>query len=111
MSQVLPVKIPLFVQAPGAVLDYSFDWNDGDKPFLVGGDSISTAVWSKSQVGGPSRPGDVTIGSDTVVGSETIAFVTYSRSAAGQTWRITCEVTSAGGRKDSRSIDIVCAQT
>jgi hypothetical protein len=78
---------------PNAVLDYTFDWT----PYLTPlNDTISAVTWvlatGLTQVSQSNTP--------------TTATVFVSGGVVGETLKLTCRVTTAGGRTDDRSIDL-----
>lgn len=93
---------PDWSQAPGDILDYTFDWLGGG--WLMNGDPIVSSTWTVSAVSGtPSTPSltnkpQVTNPGDTVCwftgGDDGADYVLYN------------QITTATGRKRTRSITI-----
>jgi hypothetical protein len=82
---------------PREVLDYTFDWTDYLTP-------ISDTLISKTvtvDVG-------LTLNSSSLVGSMVSAFI--SGGTTGTTYRVICQVVTAGGRTADRSIYIKCVE-
>lgn len=82
---------------PQAVLDYHEDWSD----WLPTGDTISTAAWSVAS-------GDVTIDSESA--TPTVTTVWLSGGTADTTAEVTCHITTAAGREDDRTIELLIQQ-
>lgn len=76
---------------PDAVLDYTFDW----EPWLTPAtDTITGVTWV---------PDDgLTVDSSQNTTTTATAFI--SGGTAGETLRLTCRITTAGGRTDDRTI-------
>jgi pantothenate kinase len=84
---------PTIVKDPQAVLDYSFDWTT----WLADvGDTISDQSVT-GQTG-------ITVGDVTLNGGIVTAMV--SGGTNNKTYRVMCQITTAGGRTDQRSIYI-----
>jgi hypothetical protein len=78
---------------PAAVLDYLFDWSD----WLVGdGDTIASHS--------VTVPSGITM--DSSSRTTTAVTVWISGGVVGQTYEIDCHITTAGGRQDSRKMEI-----
>jgi len=83
--------------APGADLDYGFDWVD----WLETGETVTSSLWS--------APPSVTLARAQLLGDvRTSTFAKIDR--AGYTGKITNTITTSDGRTDSRSILLVCRQ-
>ena len=85
-----------FIKDPDATLDYTVEWGE----WLGDGDTVSTATWTV--------PDDLTA-EDQATGT-TSATVTVSGGTAGQTYALTCRVTTAAGLTDDRTIHITVRQ-
>lgn len=81
-----------FVHDPDAVLDYQIDWAT-----WLGTDTIATSTWVV--------PTGLTKGSDTK--TATTATVWLSGGTVGQRYSVTNRITTAGGRTEDGSFDIV----
>ena len=77
------------VKDPDAVLDYSVDWSN-----WLGDDTISTVTWEV-----PTG-----IKKENQSNTTTVATVWLSGGTAGNTYDITCRITTAGGRTDDRTV-------
>lgn len=76
----------------GATLDWSWDWTD----WLLPGDAIASRVVTPSA--------GLTVGSTTDATGVVTTVVTCDPAAPiGATLRLTCSITTAGGKTDSRS--------
>ena len=81
-----------FIKDPDAVLDYSVDWSK-----WLAGDQIATSDWFVSDpalvaAGGSNTP--------------TRATAWLSGGTAGQSYTVTNQITTSGGRTDERSFTI-----
>ncbi|MEO6147023.1 MAG: hypothetical protein ABIT70_08220 [Sulfuriferula sp.] len=81
------------VKAPTAELDYTLDWSA-----WLGTDTISVSVWS--------IPIGLTVGAASNTPTTTTQWM--GASTLGTTYNVTNYITSAGGRKDSRSFRVIC---
>lgn len=81
--------------APGAVLDYAFDWSS----WLSDGETITSSSWAVA--GG----GQIT--SEQISDGKAVAFVTCEE--AGTVFVATNSIVTSAGRHDSRSIRFFCA--
>jgi hypothetical protein len=81
---------------PQAVLEYGFDWSE----WLVGADTISAATWTV--------PAGLTKASES--NTTTTSTVWLSGGVRGNTYAVSCHITTAGGRQDDRSIQIYCEE-
>lgn len=81
---------------PSATLDYVLDWST----WLIPGETISAAVWT--------IPAGITKTSEVTVPTGTIAWL--SGGIAGQTYMITCRITTTAGRVDERSFRVKVKQ-
>jgi hypothetical protein len=86
--------LPQIVKDPAATLDYQLDWTD-----WLGADTISASVWTLA-----SPTGGLTAAAPSFTGK--IARVWLSGGTAGQTVRVTNQITSALGRIDERSFNV-----
>jgi hypothetical protein len=78
---------------PAAVLDYLFEWS----AWLAGdGDTIASHS--------VTVPSGITM--DSSSRTTTAVTVWLSGGAVGQTYEIDCHITTAGGRQDSRKMEI-----
>ena len=82
---------PKIIKDPNAVLDYTFDWT----AWL---DDVADTIATRQVV----VPSGITLDSSSIAGKKVIAWL--SGGTAGQTYQITCRITTAGGRTDDRSI-------
>ena len=83
--------MPSVAKDPNAQLDYGFTWGA-----WLAGDTISTAEWTV--------PGGLTKEDESVDGDRTVVWL--SGGAVGQTYAVTCRVTTAGGRVDDRTLSV-----
>jgi hypothetical protein len=83
----------LYQKDPDATLDYKRSWSD----WLVAGDTILTSTWIV--------PIGLTKTSES--NTTTTATVWLSGGTVGQSYEITNRITTAQGRTDDRSIQIV----
>lgn len=81
-----------FIKDPKAVLDYSVDWSK-----WLAGDQVATSDWSVSdpalEAAGDSN-------------GPTRTTVWLSGGTAGQSYTVTNQITTSGGRTDERSFTI-----
>ncbi|WP_372570345.1 phage fiber-tail adaptor protein [Ruegeria jejuensis] len=78
---------------PDAILDYYFDWSDEMTEY-----SDSIASHSILPTSG--------LAVDSSSHTANIVTVWLSGGIAGRTYRVTCRITTAGGRTDDRSMNI-----
>ncbi len=83
---------PTTVKDPDAVLDYTWDFQD----VLDAGDTIVSCVFTPDPASGLT----VTQQSNTT----TACTAWLSGGIIGSTWGVTCEYTTAAGRKDDRTL-------
>lgn len=81
-----------FTKAPHAVLDYSIDWSK-----WLAGDQVETSEWSVS---------DPSLEATNEANTTTQATVWLSGGTAGQSYTVTNQITTAGGRTDERSFTV-----
>lgn len=85
---------------PDSTLDYRFDWKakangTGRKNYLQSGETIlSHSIIASS---------GITIASSGAVDSNTAIVVWISGGIAGQTYTVTCRITTSAGRTDDRT--------
>lgn len=75
---------------PSDIIDHGIDWTE----HLPADDTIATVAWSV-------EPAGLTPGAQALVGN--VASVWLSGGTAGTTYRVTCRVTTTGGRQMDRS--------
>jgi hypothetical protein len=83
--------IPWIYKTPGGVLDYPFNWEK-----WLGTDTIATAVWTVPT--GLTK----TAQSET----ETVANAWISGGVIGTSYKVSCKITTVGGRTEERTIEI-----
>lgn len=88
----------MFVKTPGAILDYTIDWNDG---YLESGETISTSVWAVI----PDVTGGVEIDSDT--NSTTTATATISGGRHSIEYLLKNTITTSESRTDARFVYVL----
>lgn len=88
---------PSIYKDPSAKLDYTFDWS----AWLT---AISDTI--ASQVATVIGDGVLTIGAPATSNTTTAVTVWANGGTNGQTYLITCKITTAGGRIDERTIVI-----
>ncbi len=85
---------------PDAVVDYTFDWNDG---YLDAASSppetISTSTWAVDPT--PS-PAELTVSSNSKTDTTATAFL--SGGTVGRVYRVTNHVVTSGSRTDERTV-------
>lgn len=87
------IHVDAFLKDPDAVLDYSFDWDDG---YLAAGETISTSTMIATT--------GITIDDDT--NDTTTATVWLSGGTVGEDYTVTNRITTSASRTDDRSIRI-----
>lgn len=85
--------IETFTHAPGANLDYGFDWKSNG--WLAEGETIETSTWS--------APG-LTVTRQLHANGITAAFIAGGKK--GNTYKVTNTITTSEGRTDSRTITL-----
>lgn len=86
--------IDTFTHAPGANLDYGFDWKSNG--WLSTGETIETSSWT--------APG-LTLTRQQSANGITSVFVAGGKK--GSTYKLTNTITTSDGRTDSRTIHLV----
>ncbi|PQM45213.1 hypothetical protein C1Y40_04639 [Mycobacterium talmoniae] len=85
----------MFVKDPSATLDYTVDWS----AWMPSGDTIKTAAWTATT--------GLTVASSPAASTTATTATTFvSGGTAGQSYTLTCEITTTAGRTDSRSMTI-----
>lgn len=92
----MPVEM---LKDPEARLDYTFDWRaetngTGDSDWLLDGDSISTHTLTV--------PSGLTLDTESADGDTVTAWL--EGGTAGQSYTVTCHITTVQGRQDDRSL-------
>lgn len=85
--------------APGASLDYGFDWKSNG--WLKPGEIITASEWAPA-------PAGIELSRAQLLEARGITSVFATGGVAGYQYRITNTITTSQGRKDSRSITLVC---
>lgn len=80
-----------YIKDPAATLDYGLDWSA-----WLEGDTIATSTWT--------IPAGLTTADDS--NDTTTTTVWLGGGIAGTTYRVTNQITTAGGRTDERTIRI-----
>lgn len=86
---------PFKVKDPQATLDYSFNWLD-----WLGTDTLSASAWSVT-------PAGLTITSPAASFTSTVATVWASGGTVGKTYTVTNHITTAAGRIEDRSVELL----
>jgi hypothetical protein len=81
----------VFVKDPQAILDYVVDWTD-----WLSSDTISVVAWVV--------PAGIT--NPSISNTTKTATIWLSSGTAGNSYDITCRITTAGGRTDERTITV-----
>lgn len=84
--------------APGAELDYGFDW--ATNGWLEEGDKIATSTWSV-------QPAGITLSRHQIV-QDAITSVFAAGGINARQYVLTNTISTIGGRSDSRSIRLNC---
>ena len=92
---------------PDEVLDYEIDWSDPDAPRLATGDTIASSTWLAgdplSQTW-PAETGWLVKDSDTTTTTKSIIWL--SGGTLGETYALTCRITTAQGRTHDCSVKL-----
>lgn len=83
------------VKDPDATLDYGIDWSE-----WLGADTIASVTWVV--------PAGLTKESQS--NTTTAAYAWLSGGTAGETYPVVCRITTAAGRIDDRTLEIVCRE-
>lgn len=83
-----------FVKDPQEVLDYGFDWNDTDDPWLETGDTVSTSTWSIQPAG---------LTEDSNSKTDTTTMIWLSGGTVGSKYKVSNRIVTADGRTAERS--------
>ena len=84
-----------YIKDPQARLDYAVDWS-----LWLSGDTIASVAWTV--------PAGLTMESQSH--TATVATVWLAGGEVGATYTVVCEVTTAAGRTDDRTLEIICVQ-
>lgn len=84
--------------APGADLDYGFDW--ATNGWLEDGEIVTTSTWSV-------QPAGITL-SRQQIAQDAITSVFAAGGVQGRRYLLTNTITTSAGRKDSRNITLDC---
>jgi len=84
-----------YIKDPDSVLDYAIDWSA-----WLDTDTITDSDWTATD--------GITVDSNTF--TDTVSTVWLSGGTAGDTYTVTCHITTAAGRQDARSIKIKCKE-
>jgi hypothetical protein len=87
----------VLLKDPEAVLDYTFDWNDG---YLLVGETISTSSWTVF----PASGSHVEVDSDS--NTTTTTTVWLSGGVLHHVYAATNQITTSGNRTDERTLTI-----
>jgi hypothetical protein len=90
-SVTLRVIYTVRSNTPDAVLDYTMDWSE-----WLDGDTIASSIWTAES--------GITINSSS--NTTTVATVWLSGGTAGESYRVTNQITTAAARTDDRSLFI-----
>jgi hypothetical protein len=85
--------------APGADLDYGFDWKANH--WLEDGEMVIDSAWSVT--------GDIIMSRQQIDGGA-VTSVFVAGGKVGQTYKLINSIVTSSGRKDSRTITITCKQ-
>jgi hypothetical protein len=86
-----PQKLQWSDKNPADVVDYSIDWIQVLR--ALDNDSIASAIWNAPGLG---------LGTQSVLGTTTSAFI--SGGIDGQSYTVTCTITTTGGRTVRRQV-------
>lgn len=89
----------LKVKDPQAILDYTFNYHDPSDDYL-GTDTLATSTWSV-------LPSGLTITAPSASFTTTTSTVWASGGTAGTKYTLTNHITTAGGRTDERSFELL----
>lgn len=84
-----------YLKDPAAALDYAVDWGA-----WLGTDTIASVVWTV--------PAGLTLNAQSH--TDTVATVWLAGGTTGQSYAVTCAVTTAAGRVDERTITLAVAE-
>lgn len=88
----MPVEF-VYIKDPGATLDYSFDWTD----WLGSNETITATSWTV--------PAGLTKVSETF--SAYVSTCRISGGTVGNTYTVTCQISTNTGEVDQRSLNLV----
>lgn len=88
---------------PNAILDYRFDWKakangTGKKNYLQTGETIVSHTVIADD--------GITVEESSVIDDSTAVVVWISGGQVGQTYPVTCRITTSAGRTDDRTADL-----
>lgn len=83
-----------FEHAPNAKLDYGFDWS----LWLASGETISASSWVV----------DTALSQTSPINTGTVTSVIVEGGVAGTSYKLINNITTSVGRKDSRTIKLLC---
>lgn len=91
-------------QSPNDVLDYSIDWQSGDNPFLLTGETITTSTWTAYNTGWTVET-DITLSAPSH--TTTATTVRISTAPLGTVRLITNHIVTSQGREKDETIKII----
>lgn len=91
----------VILKDPEAVVDYTFDWNDGYLDTTSPAETISTSTWSIDPT--PS-PAELTVDSESKTDTTATAF--FTGGTVAKVYKATNHVVTSGGRTDERTLTI-----
>ena len=97
----------VILKDPGAVIDYTFDWNDGYLDTTISpAESLLTSAWSIDPAPSPAELAVPLTSPPSESKTATTATAFFSGGVAGKVYIATNRVTTSGGRTDDRSLVI-----
>ncbi len=97
----------IFKKDPEAVLDYIFDWmartnERGNSNWLTAAETITSHTITATN--------GLVVASSSITDSGTSITIWLSGGTAGETYALSCRVTTSGGRTDERTVNIQVEQ-
>ena len=90
------------IKDPDAILPYGLNWTD----WIISGDSVTEASWTITSPSGDADP--IVVDSSSVAANVTTAIL--SGGTAGNSYSLTCHITTANSYEEDRTIFIQCQQ-
>lgn len=94
--------MPHVIKDPDSHLDYTVSW----KSWLDLDDVLSTVTWLVSTIAGDAAP----LTTSSLGHDDNMATVWFTGGSVGNTYTVTCRITTSDGRAEDFSFTVVCQE-